>query len=177
MSTTRYDTKGVVNDTIHCEQGDIVTVIDWTRPELIWFLIGLVLLLLEFAAPGLVIFFFGLGAWFVAATCAFIPLQLNSQLGLFLLVSVLLLLFLRKRLQQIFGGRRQEVVEEEGGSQFTGQHGRLTEAVSDGQRGRMEINGTSWQVEADDSIAAGTLVEVVGKSSITLKVRSIEEGD
>jgi len=151
-----------------------VAVIDWTRPELIWFLIGLVLLLAEFTAPGLVIFFFGFGAWFVAAICAFVPLGLNGQLGLFLLVSVLLLLFFRKRLQQIFGGRRDKVVVEEETSQFAGQHGRLTEAVCDGQRGRMEINGTSWQVESTVPIAAGTLVEVVGKDSITLKVRSIE---
>jgi len=154
-----------------------VAVIDWTRPELIWFLIGLVLLLIEFSAPGLVIFFFGLGAWFVAATCAFVPLELNGQLGLFLLVSVLLLVVLRKRLQQIFGGRRDKVVADDENSQFTGQHGRLTEAVSDGQRGRMEINGTSWQVESDQQLDVGTLVEVVGKRSITLKVRSIEDGE
>lgn len=154
-----------------------MSVIDWTRPELIWFLIGLVLLLVEFSAPGLVIFFFGLGAWIVAASCALLPLALNSQLGLFLLVSILLLLFFRKRLQQIFGGRRDAVVAEEGVSQFAGQHGRLTEAVSDGQRGRMELNGTSWQVESDTAIAAGTLVEVVGKNSITLKVRPIEKGE
>ncbi|OEU74907.1 MAG: hypothetical protein BA874_11240 [Desulfuromonadales bacterium C00003068] len=154
-----------------------MAVIDWTRPELIWFLIGLVLLLAEFTAPGLVIFFFGLGAWFVAATCAFVPLELNGQLGLFLLVSVLSLLFFRKRLQQIFGGRRDEVVAEDEASQFTGHHGRLTESVRDGQRGRIEINGTSWQVESQVPIAAGTLVEVVGKNSITLKVRSIDKGE
>lgn len=151
-----------------------MAVIDWTRPELIWFLIGLVLLLAEFSAPGLVIFFFGLGAWFVAVTCALIPLEVNGQLGLFLLVSVLLLVVLRKRLQQVFGGRRDTVDPEEEESQFNGQHGRLTEAVRDGQRGRMEINGTSWQVESEVEIASGTLVEVVGKNSITLKVRSIE---
>ena len=151
--------------------------IDWTRPELIWFLIGLILLLLEFSAPGLVIFFFGIGAWLVAATCAFITLQINGQLGLFLVVSVLLLVVLRKRLQQVFGGRRDKVIADDETSQFAGQHGRLTAAVSDGQRGRMELNGTSWQVEADEDIAVGTLVEVVGKHSITLKVCSIDNGE
>ena len=151
--------------------------IDWTRPELIWFLVGLVLLLTEFAIPGLVIFFFGLGAWVVAATCAVIDLEINGQLGLFLLVSVLLLIVLRKRLRQIFGGRYDQVIADDEISQFTGQHGRLTDAVSDGVRGRMELNGTSWQVEADEPLAVGTLVEVVGKKSITLKVRSIDKGE
>lgn len=154
-----------------------MSVIDWTRPELVWFLIGLGLLLAEFAMPGLVIFFFGLGAWLVAALCAFIPLELNGQLGVFLVVSILLLIVLRKRLQQIFGGRREAFVPDDETSQFTGHHGRLTAAVSDGQKGRMEINGTSWQVESSETMAVGTLVEVVGKNSITLKVRSLEKGE
>ena len=44
---------------------------DFLKPEVIWCLVGLVLLLLEFILPGLIIFFFGLGAWVVAAVCLF----------------------------------------------------------------------------------------------------------
>ena len=42
---------------------------EFLKPELIWFLIGLVLLLMEFAIPGLVVLFFGIGAWVVAGVC------------------------------------------------------------------------------------------------------------
>ena len=35
---------------------------DYLSPEVVWFLAGLALLILEFAMPGLVIFFFGVGA-------------------------------------------------------------------------------------------------------------------
>ena len=39
-------------------------------PAVIWFLVGLGLLLLELALPGLVILFFGAGAWVTALVCA-----------------------------------------------------------------------------------------------------------
>ena len=39
---------------------------DWLTPELIWFLIGLVLIILEFGIPGVVTVFFGIGAWLVS---------------------------------------------------------------------------------------------------------------
>ena len=35
--------------------------------EVIWFLIGVGLLLLELVAPGLIFVFFGIGAWITAA--------------------------------------------------------------------------------------------------------------
>ncbi|MHC4858277.1 MAG: hypothetical protein ACYTBY_11000 [Planctomycetota bacterium] len=35
---------------------------DFMKPEFIWAMVGLILLLLEFALPGLIIFFFGVGA-------------------------------------------------------------------------------------------------------------------
>jgi len=38
-------------------------------PKLIWFLIGVGLLLLEFTAPGLVILFFGIGALITSISC------------------------------------------------------------------------------------------------------------
>ena len=35
-------------------------------PALLWFLLGFVLVLAEFAAPGIIIIFVGLGAWVVS---------------------------------------------------------------------------------------------------------------
>ena len=50
------------------------------KPELIWFIAGLIMLLAEFAMPGLIIFFFGVGAWLVALICLFIDISINIQL-------------------------------------------------------------------------------------------------
>ena len=40
-----------------------------SRPELMWFILGLILFLLELVIPGFFIFFFGLGAWVTALVC------------------------------------------------------------------------------------------------------------
>jgi len=68
---------------------------EYLKPELIWFLVGLLLLLLEFAAPGLIVFFFGLGACIVAVVCLLTDITLNTQLIIFIVSSFLFLLILR----------------------------------------------------------------------------------
>ena len=73
-------------------------------PEVIWFLVGLVLLIFEFIMPGLIIGFFGVGAWFVAVVCLINDIGLNTQLALFIASSVLSLVFLRQWLKGIFLG-------------------------------------------------------------------------
>jgi membrane protein implicated in regulation of membrane protease activity len=64
---------------------------DFLKPELIWFAVGLVLLVAEFIVPGLIIAFFAVGAWIVAGVCLATPISLNAQLGLFIISSVILL--------------------------------------------------------------------------------------
>jgi len=46
-----------------------MSTIIFSRPELFWFILGLGLFLLELVIPGLIIFFFGLGAWVTALVC------------------------------------------------------------------------------------------------------------
>lgn len=46
------------------------------EPAMVWFLIGLVLIVSEFAVPGLVIIFFGLGAWATALALLAIDMSL-----------------------------------------------------------------------------------------------------
>ncbi|MBW1855703.1 MAG: hypothetical protein JRJ00_13650 [Deltaproteobacteria bacterium] len=38
------------------------------NPTTVWFVLGLILALSEFAVPGVILIFFGVGAWIVAAT-------------------------------------------------------------------------------------------------------------
>ena len=62
---------------------------DLLKPELIWFLVGLVLLIMEFALPGLIIGFFGAGAWIVAIICLVTNININTQLIIFIISSIL----------------------------------------------------------------------------------------
>ena len=65
-------------------------------PALIWFLIGFALVLVEFALPGVIIVFLGLGAW---VTALFVWLgwaeSVGAQTAVFMISSVMLLFGLR----------------------------------------------------------------------------------
>ena len=39
--------------------------------------------------------------------------------------------------------------------------------------GKVEFHGTNWEAQAEQEIAEGAVVEIVGKDNITLKVRAI----
>jgi membrane protein implicated in regulation of membrane protease activity len=82
-------------------------------PAVIWFLVGLGLLLLELALPGLVMLFFGAGAWVTAMVCAITDISLNWQIFIFLVASLLGLVLLRKYLKRRFFGKTDKEVEDQ----------------------------------------------------------------
>ncbi|MFC1763344.1 NfeD family protein [Planctomycetota bacterium] len=145
---------------------------DFLKPELIWFLIGLVLLIAEFIIPGLVIFFFGIGAWVVAFICIVTDLGFNTQLLIFIGTSVLSLLLLRRWLKGIFHGHttaKQELTQDL--QEYVGERAVVKATISPQHPGKVELHGTDWSATADQEIAAGTQVEIIEKDNLTLKVR------
>lgn len=147
---------------------------DWLKPELIWFLIGLLLMLMEFVVPGFIIFFFGVGAWIVALVCLLTDITLNVQLIIFLFASVLLLVFLRKWMSTIFVGyKKYGRPSDDDMSEFAGKKAIVTKQIEPVTGGKIEFNGTSWsaETEGNEPLAEGTMVEITGKNGLTLKVR------
>jgi membrane protein implicated in regulation of membrane protease activity len=84
-------------------------------PPVVWFLIGFALLIAEFALPGIIIVFFGMGAWITALTTWLgLTTSLPSQNIVFCISSVLLLFVLRNRLKNIFvGNATNDKIEDE----------------------------------------------------------------
>jgi len=147
---------------------------DFLRPEIIWFLVGLVLLIMEFILPGLIIAFFGVGAWIVAFVCLITDIGINTQLIIFIISSVLSLLCLRKWLKGVFlghSGSKQNLKENL--EEFIGQKAVVKEKIVPKAGGKVEFHGTNWLAQADEEIAEGTMVQIIGKDNITLKVESL----
>jgi len=141
---------------------------DWLSAELFWFLLGLVLLLAEFALPGIIIMFFGIGAWITALT-TWIGLTPNatSQNIVFALSSVLLLFVLRARLQKIFvGDSTQDTVEDE----YTGKEAIVLQDVDD-SNGIVEMKGAEWRARSASLIPAKSVVIIEKREGLTLHVR------
>lgn len=78
------------------------------NPILIWFLVGLFMFLLESMMPGLIIFFFGVGAWIVVGVSLMVKISLNAQLGIFILASVISLVCFRRLLTKAFRGFKSD---------------------------------------------------------------------
>ena len=150
------------------------TIKELLKPELIWFLVGLGLLLMEFVLPGLIIFFFGVGAWVVALLCLVMDVSLNTQLLIFIVTSVLSLVCLRKWLKGIFLGHttsQQDMTQDL--NEFIGEHAMVQEKITAQVPGKVELHGTLWTAQAEQDIDKGTPVEVIAKDNLTLTVKPV----
>ena len=146
---------------------------EYMQPTFVWFVVGLVLLIAEFIVPGLVIFFFGIAAWVVALLCFFIDLSLNTQLVIFLISSIVLVITLRKYVKSVFIGKVQDDMDTKDMDGFIGEQAIVEESIVPPRKGRITFRGTGWDAEAEGEIAQGATVEIIGKTNLTLQVKSI----
>lgn len=140
-----------------------------SKPELFWFILGLVLLLLELVMPGFVIIFFGIGAWITALLCLVADPGFNLQAIVFALASVLSLIALRKMLQKRFfytDSKLSESVEDE----FTGKEAVAVTSIDAGGTGKVEFKGTTWRAESDAAINEGQRVVIKKIENVKLIV-------
>jgi inner membrane protein len=138
-----------------------------------WIILGFILFLLEFALPGLILFFFAVGAWIVAILCLFIDLSINQQLIVFLISSITSILLLRKWFSKILWKKRHstEILEDE----FLGKTAKADTAISPGQNGKVDFKGTTWPAASEDVIEQGENVIIIGNDSILLKVKTTKK--
>lgn len=141
----------------------------FSRPELVWFLIGLVLFLLELVVPGFVIFFFGVGAWITALVCLIADPGTNLQIIIFAVISVLSLIALRRIIQKKFfygSDDDSKKVEDE----FTSKEGLALIDFGPGRKGKVEFKGTTWSAESEKEVKEGQSVIIKKKDSFNLIV-------
>lgn len=147
---------------------------EWFTPELVWFLLGLVLMILEFGIPGVITLFFGIGAWIVALLCLIFDIPLNLQIIVFIVGSITPLILLRKWFLKLLKGRSAVgTVDLDELEEFLGKKAVVTEDITPDRRGRVDFRGSTWKAEAYEHLAAGTTVEIVDKNNITLVVKSL----
>jgi membrane protein implicated in regulation of membrane protease activity len=145
---------------------------DFFTPQVIWFLIGVVFLLLELAIPGLILVFFGFGAWITSLSIVLFDIELNTQLVIFTVASALSLVLLRKFLSHKFFGesdKKNDVLEDE----FIGKRAIAESEFKKDIPGKLNFRGTTWSAVSDCDIGKGDNVKVVGKESITLNITKI----
>ncbi|GAA5481646.1 NfeD family protein [Haloferula sargassicola] len=143
-------------------------------PELLWLIAGVVLILAEFAAPGFVIFFFGIGAILTALTTWLgWTSELGSQAIVFGISSFALLFGLRRFAKAIFVGSADPTTGDLD-DDFTGREARVLRDIPGGTTdGRVEIKGAEWKARSATPIAAGNTVIIEWREGLTLHVRPV----
>jgi inner membrane protein len=141
-----------------------------SKPELFWFIVGMVLFVMELVVPGFVIFFFGIGAWITALICLVAHPGTDLQIIIFAISSVLALIGLRRIIQKKFFFSKEglsEAVEDE----FTGKEALALMDFGLEKQGKIEFKGTTWKAESLSEIKEGQTVIIINKESFKLIVK------
>ena len=140
-------------------------------PVLAWFLVGIVCYVVELVMPGFIIFFFGIGAWCVALVLVMTDVSLTVQLVIFLVCSLITLILLRAWVRSVFLGGALEQ-DDSVNVDPAPSTGVVTEAIVPPAAGRVKYGGSFWKAVADEAIAVDTVVIIMEKKDLTIKVRA-----
>lgn len=146
-------------------------------PVLLWFLAGIVFLALELVLPGLIVFFFGIGAWCAALAVYLFPIPLTTQLLIFLVASLAALALLRSTLKKVFLGRTLDV-DAMNTTIPADATGEVIDDIVPPATGTIKYAGSFWQATAEVPLSKGTIVRIVEKTNLTVKVAPVTpQGD
>ena len=141
---------------------------------LFWLIIGVMLLFLELAVPGFVLFFFGLGALITSLGAYLFDLSLNWQLALFIIGSLASLFSLRNVIQRRFLQAPLEGEEDDDGQLVTpGEKGVVDGRIEPPGEGRIKYSGTYWRATADEVINEGEIISIVSQKGLIIHVEKV----
>ena len=143
-------------------------------PWIIWFVVGLGLIMSEFFVPGIILVFFGLAAWLVAGL-SFIGLTTSTPLQLVVFAAASLLLtgaFRRLLMHRLHGGQSALPGGSDQEDEFAGKAVKvLTDFEGPGAMGKVEFKGAEWKARAEEELHPDDAAEIVSVDGITLNIR------
>jgi len=141
-------------------------------PALAWFLAGIACYVIELVLPGFILFFFGIGAWCVTLVLLIMDVSLTTQLLVFLVCSLVTLVLLRSWLRTVFlGGSTSE--DDSVTMDQVPATGIVTEAILPPAEGLVKYGGSFWRAVADEELVRDTVVSIVEKKDLIVKVRKL----
>ncbi|MCB1881580.1 MAG: NfeD family protein [Gammaproteobacteria bacterium] len=135
-----------------------------------WWVLGVVLIILETFSPGVFFIWMGVAAAAVGLVMLLFPdLGWEYQLLLFALVSVASVVLWRLLLDRHPTETDQPRLNRRG-EQYIGRTFTLDEPIVNGL-GKIRVDDSTWKIEGEDCIA-GTRIRVVGVDGVVLKVEN-----
>ena len=137
-----------------------------------WFIAGAMLIVAEFAVPGVFICFFGVGAILTGLAVWFFPsLSLTAQIAIFTVLSVGFLVGCRRFMPKSFRGSKNVDRSDIENDDIVGAEVVVTEAIAPDAPGQVEFRGTVWTARADRVIAVGERASIVSRHNLTLYLK------
>src|SRR5688572_20165619 len=109
---------------------------NFSNPAVIWFVLGFIFFILEFAMPGFILFFFAIAAWMVALLSLALDFSTNVQILTFLSSSIITIMLFRKWIKKILWNKRFSGGLED---EFVGKTGTAETHIGPGRDGKVEF--------------------------------------
>ena len=136
----------------------------------IWAVVALICLILELSSGDFFIICFSIGAVF-AIVSAVLGLSIYWQIFIFAIFSLLSVLFIRPVALRWL--HKNDPNKPSNADALLGRTGRVTETISAGGRGYVQIDGDMWKAVSNVDIPVGTTVRVIGRESTIITVETL----
>ena len=136
----------------------------------IWAVIAVICLILELSSGDFFIICFSIGAVF-ALISAVVGLSIYWQIFIFAIFSLLSVLFVRPVALRWL--HKNEPNKPSNADALLGRTGKVTEAISIGDSGYVQIDGDMWKAVSSTDIPIGTTVRVIGRESTIITVEAL----
>jgi inner membrane protein len=150
---------------------------NFINTPLFWFLLGILFMVIELSHFGFVFFFFGIGAIITALlSLTGISHSIEVNTIIFLVISLLSLALLRRKMSNVFKGKISSKADAgKATGEIIGEKALSTvKIVPNSINGRVEFHGTIWNAQSDEVIEKGKVVEITGRTNLTLTVKAVE---
>jgi membrane protein implicated in regulation of membrane protease activity len=136
----------------------------------VWAIIAIVCLILELSSGDFFIICFSIGAVFavISEVCG---LSIYWQIFIFAIFSLLSVLFVRPVALRYL--HKNDPNKPSNADALLGRTGKVTEPISAGQSGYVQIDGDMWKAVSQQSIAVGETVRVIGRESTIITVEML----
>ena len=140
---------------------------------LVWIFVSIICLIIELGSGDLFLLCFAIGA-LGGSVAAALGWGIIPQLIVMAICTLLSIFFVRPVALKYL--HRHDDNRVSNADALLGRKGKVTQTISAGGFGRVAIDGDDWKSVSDDGrpIERGTKVEVVGRESIILTVRKVE---
>jgi membrane protein implicated in regulation of membrane protease activity len=136
----------------------------------VWAVIAVICLILELSSGDFFIICFSIGAVF-AIIGAIVGLNIYWQIFIFAVFSLLSVLFVRPvALRWLHKNDPNRVSNADA---LIGRTGKVTEPISVGGNGYVQIDGDMWKAVSATDIPVGTTVRVIGRESTIVTVETL----